>query len=354
MRAPAVETPAWLRTASEVGWRLLVVIAVVYVVVRMLVAILPVAFPVAIAAILTTLFVPPTRWLEERGLPRTAATSVVVIGGFLLLVGLTALIVSQFIATAPELAEALSQGYEQVLAWLASVGISAEELRSIVEGVIAGDGGDGRIGGIAGTVATGTQAAAVLVGGLLLTLVVLFFFVKDRDQIVRWFRDRTPEGHREVVARLGRRTWEVLSRYVRGVAIVATVDATGTAIGLLIIGVPLVLPLAVLMFLGGFVPVVGALVAGLAATLVALVSGGPVDAALTLAVVVVVQQVDGNILHPIVMGREVQLHPVVVLLAVAIGGILFSIIGAILAVPIAAVASAVGNELRLMNAEDAA
>lgn len=352
MRAPPVEVPAWLRTSAALGWRFLVLVAVVAVVGWILIEIAIVSFPVAMAAILTTLLIPPANWLERRGLSRRLATVIVVVGGILAIVGLTALIVTQFVAAAPELGESLSKAYDRVLGWLQSVGLSPDELRTMIrDAVRGGGGGEGGGGGAASSVLSGTRTVVEFIAGFLLMLVTLFFFVKDRGEIVQWFHDRTPERYREVGSRLAGRTWDVLTRYLRGVAVIATVDAVAIAVGLLLIGVPLVLPLAVLVFLGGFVPVVGATVAGLVATLVALVSGGLVDAALTLGVVVLVQQVEGNVLQPIVMGREVPLHPVVVLVAVTAGAALFSVAGAIIAVPLAGVASAVGNELRLMNAE---
>lgn len=352
MKAPPVEVPPWLRTAASIGWRLLVLFAVLYVAVWLLLKIGVVVFPVLVAAIFTTLFVPPAQWLEERGMSRSAATAVVVVGGIVIVFGLGALIVIRFIASAPQLGESLSQAYDQLLQWSSSAGLSPQEVRSSISSMFGGGGG-GQDNGAAGSLISGGRMLVEVIGGFLLMLVLLFFFVKDRDQIVGWFRELVPGDYRPVADRLGGRTWDVLARYLRGVAIIATVDALGTVIGLLIIGVPLVLPLGVLMFLGGFIPVVGATVAGLVATLVALVGGGLLDAALTLGVVVLVQQVDAHILQPVVMGHEVPLHPAMVLIAVAAGAAAFGIPGAILGVPVAAVASAVGHELRLMNVEEA-
>lgn len=352
LKAPPVDVPSWLRTAANIGWRLLVLFAVLYVALWLLLKIGVVVFAVLVAAIFTTLFVPPAQWLEERGMSRAVASSVVVVGGIILVFGLGALIVMRFIASAPELGQSLSQAYDQLLQWLSTVGLSPEEVRSSISGMFAG-GGEGGGGGAAGSVVSGGRVVFEIIAGFLLMLVLLFFFVKDREEIAGWFRELVPSGYRPVADRLGGRTWDVLARYLRGVAIIATVDAIGTVIGLLIIGVPLVLPLGVLMFLGGFIPVVGATVAGFVAIMVALVSGGLVDAALTLGVVVLVQQVDAHVLQPVVMGREVPLHPAMVLVTVAAGAAAFGIPGAILAVPVAAVASAVGHELRLMNVEEA-
>jgi putative heme transporter len=155
-----------------------------------------------------------------------------------------------------------------------------------------------------------------------------------------------------VVRATGRRAWVALSGFVRGTATIALIDAVAIGIGLAIVGVPLVLPLAVLVFLGAFIPVIGAFFSGLIAVLVALASGGFVTALIVLAIVFGVQQVEGNVLQPTIMRRAVALHPVVVLAALTAGGVLAGIIGAFLAVPVAAVLSAVGNELRLRHEAD--
>ncbi|MEX0836218.1 MAG: AI-2E family transporter, partial [Nitriliruptor sp.] len=183
-------------------------------------------------------------------------------------------------------------------------------------------------------------------------IVLLFFFVKDGESIVDWFIARTPDDHRNVVRAVGHRAWSALAGFVRGTATIALIDAIAIGIGLAIVGVPLVLPLALLVFLGAFIPVIGAFISGLVAVLVALASGGFVTALIVLAIVFGVQQVEGNVLQPTIMRRAVALHPVIVLTALTAGGVLAGIVGAFLAVPVAAVLSAVGNELRLRHEAD--
>ncbi|MBP7994580.1 MAG: AI-2E family transporter, partial [Candidatus Microthrix sp.] len=148
---------------------------------------------------------------------------------------------------------------------------------------------------------------------------------------------------------LGSRAWTALSGYVRGTATIALIDALGIGLALLVLGVPLVIPLTMLVFLGGFLPVIGATVAGLVAVLVALADGGPLTALLVLAAVIAVQQLEGHILQPVIMRRAVSLHPIVILVALATGSAMLGIVGAFLSVPAAAVISAVGNELRLRS-----
>jgi putative heme transporter len=174
--------------------------------------------------------------------------------------------------------------------------------------------------------------------GLVLMIVVLFFLLKDGWKItnftLRWFRDGTRARLAESVDRAS----QVLGGYVRGTATVAAVDAVLIGAGLFIIGVPLALPLAVIVFIGAFIPIVGATVAGILAALVALVTTGPVAALIVVGIVVAVNQLEGNLLQPVVMGRTLSLHALIVLLALTVGTIVGGIFGAILAVPYTAVA----------------
>lgn len=192
----------------------------------------------------------------------------------------------------------------------------------------------------------GAVLAAEIVAGTLLTIVLLFFFLKDGPKITGWIRNHVSGPRRDLLETLGRRAWMTLGAYIRGTALIGVADAVLIGIGLLVIGVPLVAPLMVLTFFGAFFPLVGAVVAGLVAALVALVSGGPIDALLVVGIVVVVQQVEGDVLAPLVLGRAVKLHAVVVLLALTAGAVVAGVTGAFLAVPTAGVAAAIGNELR--------
>jgi predicted PurR-regulated permease PerM len=195
----------------------------------------------------------------------------------------------------------------------------------------------------------GVSAAAEAVAGVLLVSVILFFFLKDADQI--WaFLLRPFQGARlERMRRIGDTAPRVLGSYVRGTAIIALVDAVAIGAGLAILQVPLALPLAVIVFLTAFIPLVGATVAGILAALVALVANGPVVALIVVAIVIVVNQLEGDLLQPVVMGQSLKLHPLVILVALTAGTILGGIAGAVLAVPIAAVAWAI---LKVWNGPD--
>lgn len=182
--------------------------------------------------------------------------------------------------------------------------------------------------------------------GAFLALFTVFFFLKDGRGLYRGFCQLFPDRRQDDVREIGHRCWRVLQHYIRGLAFVALVDSVLIAAALLLIGVPLVLPLAVITFSAAFVPYVGAIVAGLLAALVALVSGGFADALLVIGAIVLIQQIEGNLLYPLIVGRQVRLHPLATLLAVTAGGLLAGLLGAVLAVPLTAVVVTVITYLR--------
>lgn len=345
--------PQALQTVSDVAWRALVLVAAVALLFWGAAQILVVVIPVIVALLLATVLVPLTAWLERRRVPDALAAVlslllfVGLVGGFL------SVLVPQVAAQAGDLRGSLDEGIQQVTATATGrFGISQQQIDAGIASAL--DQLQGQAAAIGGGLLTGAAVAAEFITGLLLLLVLLFFVMKDRAQLCDWFVARTPAQHRDTVRSLGARAWETLGGFVRGQATIAAVDAVGIGIGLLVIGVPLALPLTVLVFLGAFVPIVGAFASGGVAVLVALVTNGPVDAVLVLGVVVAVQQLEGNLLEPVVLGRAVPLHPIVVLLAVAAGTVLGGILGAFLAVPLAALVSALGNEWRLLRGEPGA
>ncbi|MFP5450454.1 MAG: AI-2E family transporter [Thermoleophilia bacterium] len=187
------------------------------------------------------------------------------------------------------------------------------------------------------------MAALEVLAGAGLTVVLLFFFLKDGARMWEWLARRAGADARPHVLEAGARAWWALGGYMRGQAIIAAVDAFFIGIGILVLGVPFAVPLIALTFIASFFPIVGATVAGAAAVLVALADGGVVTALMMLAVVVGVQQTEGNVLEPVLMSRTAHLHPVVVLMALGAGGALAGLVGAFLAVPVAAAATAVGS-----------
>ncbi|MTV24046.1 AI-2E family transporter [Nitriliruptoraceae bacterium ZYF776] len=342
--------PSWLVTTTAWTWRMLVVLLGAAVLLYIAVQLSLVTLPVIIALILATLCVPPARLLERIGLPRAAAASVVVIGGLGAFGGFIALLTPPFVEQVQELGPTVTEALDKIFAWSEETfGYDQSEIMELLQQGV--DQLTERSGEIAGQVAAVGAVVVQFFIALSLALVLLFFFVKDGAQIVDWFIARSPESRRGTVRAVGRRAWAALSGFIRGTALVALIDAVGIGVGLAILGVPLVLPLAVLTFFGGFIPVIGAFVTGLLAVLVALAdSGGDLVVPLiVLAIVVGVQQFESNVLQPVIMRRAVSLHPVVILGALTAGGALIGVVGAFLAVPIAAVVSAVGNELRLRH-----
>ena len=335
-----IRVPRLLVVGSEIAWRLLVCTAALVLVAFALTKVGFAVIPVIVALLLATLFVPPARWLERRGLPRSVASVVVFLGGLLVIAGLLTLVAAPIASDFEKLGAQVRVGADKLGGQIADLplGLGEDQIQRQIDSI------DDRIrennGAISSGVVSGAQAAGQFLAGLAITLVVLFFFVKDGAGMWRWLVGRLPKPRHAAVEELGARSWRALSAYVKGVVVVATIDAIGIGLALWVIGVPLVLPLAALTFVLAFIPIVGALVAGMAAALVALAFEGVGAALLVVLAVLVVQQFEGNVLYPVIVGRTLQLHPVVVLLAVTVGAVLYGVVGAALAVPIAVVAAA--------------
>jgi predicted PurR-regulated permease PerM len=333
---PRRGVPRSLVTASELGWRFLVVVGAVAVLAYALWYVRLVALPAFLALLLATILVPPARALRRRGMRPGAATAIVFLGALTVAFGLGTIVVPAFAAEARTLTDTITGGAQELGRVIARpLGLSHDEVQSAISGI--SDRLQASSGDIASGVLNGAMIVGQIVAGVLLTLVLLFFFVKDGSRLWAWVVRLFPADVRGRVDEAGSMSWSVLGAYVRGQALVATVDAVFIGIGLAIVGLPLVLPLAVLIFVAAFVPIVGAFTAGAAAVLIALVSKGAAAALIVLGINLAVQQLEGNVLYPVIMGRTIELHPVATLLAVGAGGVLAGIIGALVAVPITAV-----------------
>lgn len=316
------------------GLQILIVVAVAAGVVIALRSVTIVTIPIVLALILACALAPLMNGMRRRGVPSIVATLVALVGILVVLGGVAWLIVLAVRDQWDELSSQATEGFDALLTWARQLPFfpTQEEIDGIVEDVTAfltsAQFGSGALAGV--------SAVGSLLAGLVLMVTILFFFLKDGPRI--WeFLLRPFRGEQEARARrVGTKTVEVFGSYVRGTATVALVDALGIFLGLVILGVPLALPLAVLVFLFAFVPIVGAVVAGALAALVALVANGWVNALLVVGVVVLVNQLEGNLLQPVLMGRSMKLHALVVLIALAVGAGLGGILGAVLAVPITA------------------
>lgn len=295
-----------------------------------------VVIPILLALIFASTFSPAMSWLRSRGVADALATVLVLLGIVAILTGIGWLIVWAVQDQWADLSAQAQDGFTQVLSWVNTLPFAPDtaqiaQWRDAVVGFITSSQfGSGALAGVG--------AVTGFLTGLVLMIVVLFFFLKDGPRI--WgFLLRPFEGESLSRARrVGDKAVATLGSYVRGTAAVAAVDAIGIGVGLAILQVPLAVPLAVLTFVLAFIPLVGATVAGILAALVALVANGPLSALLVVGVVVLVNQLEGNFLQPVLMGRALKLHSLVILLALTIGTVVSGILGAILAVPIAAVA----------------
>lgn len=300
-----------------------------------------VVFPVFLAVILATILWPPTAWLRARKVPPALAAAIVLIAGIVLLAGLIWLISSSVAGSVNQIATSAASGIQAIRDWLAGppLNLAESQLDQYIDQ--ATQTLQNSISTIATSVLTGAGTVANGVVTALLTLVLAFLFVKDGPRFLPWVRTVAGDGAGGHVAEVLRRIWKTVGDFIRTQAAVALVDAVLIGAGLLILGVPLALPLAVLTFLAGFVPIVGAIVAGALGVLVALVSQGFGTALIVLALIVAVQQIEGNVLQPILQSRSLRLHSAVVLLAVTAGSTLYGIAGAFLSVPVVAAAAVV-------------
>ncbi|ETZ49323.1 hypothetical protein L837_0077 [Mycobacterium avium MAV_061107_1842] len=289
--------------------------------------------PVLVALLLSALLVPVVDWLDRHGLPRGGAVALVLLGGFAILGGILAFVVLQFIDGLPGLTEQVTQSIESTRRWLINgpAHLRSEQIDSAGNAAIeALHNNQAKLtSGALSTAATVTE----LVTAAVLVLFTLIFFLYGGRNIWRYVVQIVPAHARERVHEAGSAGYGSLIGYVRATFLVALTDAAGVGAGLAIMGIPLALPLASLVFLGAFIPLVGAVVAGFLAVVVALLAKGIVYALITLGLLVAVNQIEAHLLQPLVMGRAVSIHPLAVVLAISTGGVLAGIVGALLAVP---------------------
>lgn len=300
-----------------------------------------VLLPVALAIVVTTILWPPARWLTAHRFPPALAATVTLLGFVGVLAGVIALIVPSVADQAPELADKSTEGVNQVRDWIQGppLRIRDEQLDSAVDAIVGRLQSSGAQ--IASGVFTGVSTATSVLITVFLVLVLVFFFLKDGRRFLPWMHAVFGSRSGRHVEAVLERVWATLGGFIRTQAIVSLVDAVLIGAGLFILDVPLAMVLSVITFIGGFVPMVGAFVAGALAVLVALVGNGFTTALIVLGIVIAVQQLEGNVLQPVLQSRSMELHAVIVLLAVTAGGSLYGITGAFLAVPVVAMIAVV-------------
>ncbi|MFG3475609.1 AI-2E family transporter [Streptomyces chengbuensis] len=345
-RLSSTRARAALGTSARVSVELLLVFVMVAVALWLLGRMWSVVWPLIVGLLLTTLTWPPARFLRRHGWPPALAASAVTVLFLLAAAGVVALIAVPVASQSGELADGVVQGIQQVREWAAGppLNIGDDQITGAFDAAVE------RIQNSAGSMVTAVvTGVGTVVNGVVtavLALFLMFFFLKDGPRFLPWLARQLPGSLATHVPTVAARAWNTLGAFVRSQAFVGLIDAVFIGIGLWILGVPLVLPLAVLTFVSAFVPIVGALFAGLVAVLIALVSNGPTDALIVLAIIVVVQQLEGNVFQPMIQGRGLGLHAAVILLAVTLGGSLAGIVGSLLAVPVAALIAVVWNYLR--------
>lgn len=340
-----------VRKTAAWAWRLLVIVLAVVVLLWVVRRLQVIVVPVALATMVAALMVPAVDWLDRRGAPRGGAVALVLLGGAAIFGGILTFVVSQFVSGLPSLVEQVTRSIDNLRGWLIEgpAHLSREQIDNAGNTAIKAlrDNQEKLTTGALSTAATLTE----IVTGALLMLFTLIFLLHGGRNIYEFVTRIVPTGARERVRDAGRAGFHSLIGYVRATFLVALVDAVGIGTGLAIMGIPLALPLASLVFLGAFIPLVGAVLSGFLAVVVALLAKGFVYALITLGLIIAVQQLEAHVLQPLVMGRAVSIHPLAIVLAIATGGVLAGIVGALLAVPLLAV---LNSAIRVLIAEDPA
>jgi predicted PurR-regulated permease PerM len=331
------EVPHSLRIAAAWSWRLIVVGLLGWALLHFIGIISVVVIPLAISLLLSALLSPAVGWLLRLHLPPSLATFLVLFGGIAAIAGTLTLVINQFVNGVPELTQNASEGVRQIQNWARTgpLHLSDDQVNSAIDS--AQQWINQNTDKLTSTgIATATTLFEVLTGALLV-LFSTFFFLRDGRKIWRFVVRLVPVNARWSLADAGDASWRTLGSYVRATVLVAFIDALGIGIALVVLNIQFPLPLAALVFLGAFIPIVGASVSGAVAVLVALVDKGWVVALIVLGAVILVQQLEGHVLQPLIMGRAVAIHPLVVIIGIASGVILAGIIGALVAVPLIAV-----------------
>jgi len=338
-RVGAVSVPPGMQIAAAWSWRLLVVLAVAAVLVYLVIQLREVVIPLFVAIVVSALLVPFSNWLQRHRWPKWIAVAVAEIGVIVLVGGLLYLVITQVVSQFDNLRSQSVESYQSFQEFLRESPLQVSQqdfdayVRTVVDSIQADSGML-----VGGALSLGSSLGHIL-AGLLLTLFAALFILIDGAGIWRWLVHLFPRRARDAVNGAGVAGWNTLQNFVKVQILVAAIDAIGIGVGAAFIGVPLAIPIAVLVFLGSFVPIVGAVITGALAVFIALVYLGLVPALWMLGVVLVVQQIEGHVLQPLIMGSAVKVHPLAVVLAVGTGGFVGGIPGAFFAVPFVATAN---------------
>ncbi|MEV5973839.1 AI-2E family transporter [Streptomyces sp. NPDC051921] len=350
---PVAAIPWGMRVAAEASWRLLVLAGTVWVLMKVISSVQLVVLAFVAALLITALLQPTVALLRRKGLPRGLATAVTAVTGFVIMGLVGWFVVWQVMDNIDNLSDRVKDGIEELKRWLldSPFHVTEQQINDIAKNL------SDTIGANAEQITSaGLQGVTVVVEamtGILLAMFSTLFLLYDGKKVWEWTLKLVPAQARPGVAGAGPRAWRTLTAYVRGTVLVALIDAVFIGLGLWFLDVPMAVPLAVFIFLFAFIPLVGAVVSGALACVVALVTNGVFTALMVLVVVLAVQQIEGHVLQPFILGRAVRVHPLAVVLAVAAGGLTAGIGGAVVAVPLVAVANTVVGYLRAYSTEQA-
>ncbi|MET0928670.1 MAG: AI-2E family transporter [Aeromicrobium sp.] len=339
------QVPPGVEIATQWAWRLLVIAAAGLVGIWLLRYFSEITVPVAVAILGTALTVDAVNWLQAKGLPRILATFLVVIFMLAAFFSMLALVGQQLATQVTELRSSVIDGISQVQDWAETgpLNLTDDQIQGWVdsakESISSTDTSVLTTVGQLGTTLTHVLA------GFFIALFSSFFFLYEGQRIWGWVVALFPRAARDKVDSSGHTAWRSLTAFVRATVLVALVDAIGIAVGAWVLGVPLTFAIGVLVFLGAFIPIIGALLSGMVAVLVALVAQGPWTALAMLIVVIVIQQVESHVLQPFLMGRLVSVHPLAIIFAIAAGITVAGIVGALIAVPLAACLNGIVHHL---------
>ncbi|KUJ66170.1 hypothetical protein ACZ90_40165 [Streptomyces albus subsp. albus] len=350
---PVAAVPYGVRVAAEAGWRLLVLAGTVYVLMRVISSVELVVLSFTVSLLITALLEPSVARLRRRGVPRGLATAMVFIFGFVVMGLVCWFVVWQVMENVDDLSVQVQQAIDDLRDWLTKgpFHVTEDQINDIARNLREAVGDNTEAITSAGL--EGVTVIVEVLTGILLAMFSTLFLLYDGPKIWDWVLKLVPAPAREGVAGAGPRAWQTLTAYVRGTVIVALIDAIFIGVGLYFLDVPMAVPLAVFIFLFAFIPLVGAVMSGALAVVVALVTHGVFTATMVLVVVLAVQQIEGHILQPFILGRAVRVHPLAVVLSVTAGSLIGGIGGAVVAVPLVAVTNTVVGYLRTHNKEAA-
>ncbi|WP_086694282.1 AI-2E family transporter [Streptomyces recifensis] len=348
---PAHAVPWGVRVAAEAGWRLLVLAGTVWVLMRVISAVQLVVFAFVVALLVTALLQPTVARLMRYGMPRGPSTALTAISGFVIIGLLGWFVTWQVMENIDTLSSQIQNGIDDLRNWLlkSPFHVTDKQINQIAKNLREAVGAN--TDQITSAGLEGVQVVVEALTGILLVFFSTLFLLYDGRRIWEWFLKLVPAAARPGVAGAGPRAWATLTAYVRGTVLVALIDAIFIGLGIYFLDVPMAVPLAVFIFLFSFIPLVGAVASGALAIVVALVTQGVFTALMTLVVVLAVQQIEGHVLQPFILGRAVRVHPLAVVLTVAAGGMVAGIGGAVVAVPLVAVTNTVVGYLRKYSAE---